>query len=316
MRTVWDRFLKFLFQPESDRWLTTLRIGVGVEVILYAFSLTADWHYFFASTNEGLIGRQLGEAIVNLHSHFVPEVAWLVKAGVGLGLHEATVLTAAWVALLLAGVCLLIGFFSRLAAVLAWFIHLAVASSGSFFAYGVDNFMTIGLFYLMLSPLPDRFSIDARWREPLAGCSPLLGFWRRVLQVHLCFIYFFGGLTKCLGRGWWDGSNLWRALIRQPFDVFDPAWIARWQVLLPAAGIAICLIELGYPFFVWMKRSRKFWLICVCAMHLGVGVAMGMHLFALVMIILNVAAFGPGSLLQVEGADSPCEEVPLPAVVR
>jgi hypothetical protein len=31
-------------------------------------------------------------------------------------------------------------------------------------------------------------------------------------------------------------------------------------------------------------------------MHLAIGVAMGMYLFASVMIVLNLAAFGPGIL--------------------
>jgi hypothetical protein len=33
-------------------------------------------------------------------------------------------------------------------------------------------------------------------------------------------------------------------------------------------------------------------------MHVGIGVTMGMYLFALVMIVLNVAAFGPGCFAQ------------------
>jgi hypothetical protein len=31
-------------------------------------------------------------------------------------------------------------------------------------------------------------------------------------------------------------------------------------------------------------------------MHAGIGLMMGMYLFALIMIVLNVAAFGPGSI--------------------
>ena len=30
----------------------------------------------------------------------------------------------------------------------------------------------------------------------------------------------------------------------------------------------------------------------MCAMHVGIGLAMGMYLFAFVMIVLNLAAFG------------------------
>jgi uncharacterized membrane protein YqaE (UPF0057 family) len=35
-------------------------------------------------------------------------------------------------------------------------------------------------------------------------------------------------------------------------------------------------------------------------MHLGIGLTMGMYLFALIMIVLNVAAFGPG-LIHAQG---------------
>ena len=154
--------------------------------------------------------------------------------------------------------------------------------------------MTIGLFYLMLSPLPDRASLDWRLRDLRPTSPELLGFWHRVLQLHLCVIYFFSGLTKCLGSGWWDGSNVWRALIRPPFGVIDPEILVRWKDFLALAGILVCLLECGYPFFIWSSRTRKIWLFGVCAIHLVIGVTMGMYLFSLVMIVLNVAAFGPG----------------------
>ena len=153
--------------------------------------------------------------------------------------------------------------------------------------------MTVGLFYLMLSPLPDQLSLDYLWRKEL--CNPqLLGFWRRVLQLHLCLIYFFGGLTKCLGNGWWDGSNIWRALIRPPSNIIDPEILIRWKDLFPIAGVFICLLETGYPFFIWGKRTRTIWFTCICAMHLAIGLTLGMYFFAFIMIVLNAAAFGAG----------------------
>jgi hypothetical protein len=200
----------------------------------------------------------------------------------------------AWVCLFAAGCALLVGFGSRAAAIAAWLLHLCAAKSGGFVSYGVDNFMTIGLFYLMWSPLPDRYSFDWRLRGARSKHPELLGFWRRVLQLHLCVIYLFSGLTKCLGSGWWDGSSVWRALIRPPFNVIDPEILVRWNYLFPVAGIFVCLLEVTYPFFIWNSQTRKIWLVCICAMHVGIGVTMGMYLFALIMIVLNVAAFGPG----------------------
>ena len=83
-------------------------------------------------------------------------------------------------------------------------------------------------------------------------------------------------------------------LIRPPFGVIDPEILVRWKDFLALAGILVCLLECGYPFFIWSSRTRKIWLFGVCAMHLVIGVTMGMYLFSLVMIVLNVAAFGPG----------------------
>src|SRR6266487_5404273 len=55
----WQRFLGFLFPSESDTWLAVFRIGLGLQVTLYALFLRNDWHYLFASSGKGLVGREL-----------------------------------------------------------------------------------------------------------------------------------------------------------------------------------------------------------------------------------------------------------------
>jgi Vitamin K-dependent gamma-carboxylase len=294
MQVSRERPLGFLFLPATDSWLAVLRVGLGFQVTFYTLSLRNDWNYLLSGISSGLVTRNLAEALLSLESYFIPRLGWLVNLGTHIGLHEETVLSVAWICLLVSGCTLLIGLASRFSAILAWFLHLCAAKSGGFVSYGVDNFMTIGLFYLMLSPLPDRYSLDWRLGKSRSRDPQLLGFWRRVLQLHLCVIYFFSGLTKCLGGGWWDGSSIWRALIRPPFNVIDPEILVGWKYLFPVAGICICLLEIGYPFFIWNRKTRKIWLIGICAMHVGIGLTMGMYLFAFIMIVLNVAAFGPG----------------------
>jgi Vitamin K-dependent gamma-carboxylase len=284
--------LAFLFPPENDRWLSVLRIGLGLQVCVYALFLRSDWHYLFASSGKGLVGRQVGEAITSFESSLIPKFGWLVALGRSVNMTEETVLSIAWTCLLSAGCLLLLGLLCRPAAIVAWFLHLCAAESGGLLAYGADNFMTTALFYLMLSPLPDRYSFD-QWVVKTKPKSPqLLGFWRRVLQVHLCFVYFIGGLAKCLGNGWWNGSNLWRSLIRPPFNLVPPDILVRFKYALPLLGISICLLEVSYPIFIWMKKTRRIWLVCILAMHAAIGLMMGLYLFALVMIVMNLAAFG------------------------
>jgi hypothetical protein len=288
----WQRFLAFLFPPETDTWLSVFRLGLGLQVTLYALFLRSDWHYLFSSSGKGLVGRELGEAITSFESPLIPKFGWLIAIGRLLNISEETVLTIAWVGLLSSGCLLLLGLLSRPSAIVAWFLHLCAAESGGLLAYGADNFMTAALFYLMLSPLPDRYSFD-HWVAKTKSKDPrALGFWRRVLQVHLCFVYFIGGLAKILGSGWWDGSNLWRSLIRPPFNDVSPDVLLHFKYVLPLLGISICLLELSYPVFIWLKRTRRIWLGCILAMHAGIGFMMGLYLFALVMIVMNLAAFG------------------------
>jgi uncharacterized membrane protein YphA (DoxX/SURF4 family) len=289
MQRSTNRLLGFLFSPDTDNWLAILRIGLGVQVVLYSLSLRDDWNYLFSGTL-----RRVAEALLSLESHFIPRLGWPIHLGAQVGLREETVLFVTWALLLVAGSSVLVGFGCRISAIAAWLIHLCAAKSGAFVSYGMDNFMTVGLFYLMLSPLPDRYALDSRLRNLRPKDPQLSGFWRRVLQLHLCAIYFFSGLTKSLGPGWWNGSSVWRALIRPPFNVLDPEILIKWKYLFPLAGVFVCVLEIGYAFFIWNRTTRKIWLFGICGMHLAIGLTMGMYLFSFIMIVLNAAAFGPG----------------------
>jgi hypothetical protein len=294
LRRQWQKLLEFLFRPETATWLAVFRAGMGFQVVVYALFLRSDWHSLFSTTGKGLVSRELGDAIASFDSPLIPKLGWLVALGQRVGLNEETVLSIVWASLLCIGFCLLLGLFCRAAAIIAWFLHLCAAESGALLAYGADNFMTMALFYLVLSPLPDPYSLDHRLVKAKPKDPRLLGFWRRVLQVHLCFVYFFGGLAKLLGSGWWNGSNLWRSLIRPPFNLLSPDILVRFKYALPVLGISICLIEIGYPVFIWIKKTRFLWLVCILGMHTAIGLMMGMYLFALVMIVLNLSAFGVG----------------------
>ena len=296
MTRAWRRLNGFLFPCESSDWLTILRVGLGLEIVFYCLSLEHDWARIFASNGNGLISRDLTETVLGVDSSLIPRLGWLVGAAERVGLGEQSVLFIAWLLLLCAGALLVVGLFSRSAAIVAWFLHLCAVKSGDFMAYGIDNFTTIGLFYLMISPLPDTLALDARLRPRAIDPHTTLGFSHRVLQLHVCIIYFFSGLTKCLGGGWWTGATLWRALTRPPFNIISPGLLLPWRHFLPALGIAVCLLEIGYPLFIWLRRTRPWWLGAIVAMHIAIGLAMGLHLFALVMIVLNLAAFPPRRL--------------------
>ena len=293
-----QRLWAFLFPPDSGRWVTILRIGLGLQLTFFAWSLRLDWNDLFRTNGRGLVNRALTEAILSSETAFTPRLGWLTAFGQCFGFTETASLSFIWFGLLVAGLCLLAGLCCRFFAIGAWFLYLCTVKSGLLFAYGVDSFTTIGLFYLMIAPLPDAWSLDWRLREHRAFSPERFGFHRRILQLHLCLIYFFAGLSKSLGADWWNGNSIWRALTRPPFNLVSAEVLIRFAYLLPAIGILVCLLETGYPVFIWLRQTRPFWLAAILLMHLSIGLTMGLYLFASIMIVLNVSAFGPDSLAQ------------------
>ena len=293
MSAVRSAARNFLFEPQSSAWLAILRIGLGLQVLSYAISLRADWLEILGLGNQGLIRRDLAEAMLSADSPLIPRVGWIVQAGAYLGLNETTVLWAVWITLMVSASLVLVGLFCREASVTTWLLYVCTAKSGEVFSYGVDNFTIIGLFYLAIAPLPDSWSVDSRWRHVSPRKASLHGLHRRVLQFHMCIIYFFGGIAKCAGRGWWDGTSLWRALTRAPFDVVPADVLIHGAFFFPIIGIFVCVVEATYPIFIWPQKTRLIWFVAVLGMHAAIGLTMGMYLFASIMIILNLSAFGP-----------------------
>src|SRR5438128_4318502 len=106
-----DALRRFLFIPQSTTWLTVLRVGLGLQVLFYAMSLRADWIGLLAREDQGLIRRDLMEAVLSSESPLIPRIGWIVDAGARLHLSENTVLWLLCGAIILASLLLVLGMF-------------------------------------------------------------------------------------------------------------------------------------------------------------------------------------------------------------
>lgn len=191
---------------------------------------------------------------------------------------------------------LLLGWRTRAMALAAWFLDFLLLHAGGGLEYGMDVFTHIGLCYAAAMPAGDALSLDARAGRRPSAPSVAAGVTRRVLQLHLAVVYVSSGFEKASGAQWWNGEAVWRALTLPVFRRVDASALAFAPGVAVVSGWLVLLLEIGYGLCIWTRRARLPWLAATVGMHLFIGGFLGMWLFAGIMILLNLAAFGPEAL--------------------
>jgi hypothetical protein len=184
--------------------------------------------------------------------------------------------------------CLLMGFASRLNAAVAWALALSFLNRNPYIHNAGDTVRVITLFYLMLTPCGAVWSMDAwLWRrQPKPGPVFVAPWALRLLFVQLVLIYFFNGVFKLAGADWKAGTVLHYVLAdvsqtRLPF--------AQWGLpdgLLRVLTWAVLAWEVGFPLLVLLPATRTAALVFGVLVHLGIGFAIELAVFPLVMLCL------------------------------
>jgi hypothetical protein len=160
----------------------------------------------------------------------------------------------------------------------------------------------------MLAPCGEVYSVDrwlkkrrarGEWIEP--RMSVMTNVATRLIQLHMCIIYLFGGISKLRGDMWWDGSAVWFALANWEYQSLDMTWMARHTWLVAFMTHLTIFWETFYCFTVWPKWSRPITLALAVAVHGGIAIALGMPTFGLAMLIGNLAFVSPEFVEKVAG---------------
>ncbi|HWN42833.1 MAG TPA: HTTM domain-containing protein [Thermoanaerobaculia bacterium] len=279
--------LRFLLEPARPEPLALFRIGIAsFELVLSAVL----WPYLLQLYGQlGFVQWPVGELII---FPWLPTTGRLAEALEPLGIAPAAWVYGLYGAYLASLVGLLAGWKTRFMAAVAWLIHMTLMNGGFFSTYGVDLIVHICLFYCIWMPVGDCLSLDRRARGTPATPSPMARLSIRTLQIHLCIIYLTAGVSKTGGVEWWNGEAVWLSVMQPQFARMDFTWLASTPWVPMAAGWSVMLVELGYAFFMWPRRTRGVWLGATVALHLGIGLFLGLWFFAAVMILFNVCAFG------------------------
>jgi hypothetical protein len=292
----------FLSAPASARPLAVLRIGLAAVLLLQAWAVWGSIEELYGSL--GLVQQPIIDALVPTG---VPRASWLGEALAPLGITEAASLNGLFLAYVLSLLALLLGWHTRTAAVLAWLTHLMFKASGFATSYGALEFAHIGLFYCMLMPVGHALSLDRRAGRTPAGPTAGARLSLRVLQLHLCVVYLSSGFWKATGEQWWSGEAVWRALMRPDLAQMDFSWLAQVPWLAALACWGTLAIELGYPMFIWHRRTRVPMALATLGLHAGIAAALGLLSFSALMALLTIAAFLVSAEPRTEAVDAHAE---------
>ena len=280
-------FTAFFFAPATARPLAALRVSLALVLLGQAWLLRAEVLDLLA--HDGIVQGELSKYLAGSGT---PRAGWLVDQLAPLGVSEPACLYALCGLYVVSLVGLGLGLFTRFSAVMAWFLHWTLIRSAGTTSYGADTYAHIFLFYLMLVPAGDAFSLDVRRARFCPVPTPAARLGLRVMQLHLCVSYLASGIQKSAGIQWWNGELLWRALSLPVYQQYDMSWLASYPWLCMIAGWTALAVELGYCVFIWPARTRRLWIAAIVALHLGIGIFLGLGVFAVIMCVLTVTLFG------------------------
>ncbi|EMI18205.1 HTTM domain protein [Rhodopirellula maiorica SM1] len=300
---AWDRFW---FTPRYSQVLAVLRIVTG-GMLFYS-------HLVLAMQLSDFLGDHAwinNTTIAQLHdgafgpSDMGRSYLWHLSNPLLLWLHHAATLTIT--------AAFAIGFMTRVTAPAAWFLQIMYIHRLTGSLFGLDQIVTYTAMYLMLTPSGSCFSVDAWLRErfserrqssrkfawllPENRPSVAANVGTRLLQLHLCVIYLFGGLAKARGELWWDGTAIWFAVANYEYQSMNMTWIGSYPRVFSALTHLTLFWEVFYCALVWPRLSRPVVIAIAILVHGGIATSLGMATFGLMMIAANCIFVEPKWLL-------------------
>lgn len=204
-----------------------------------------------------------------------------------------------------AGLLLMLGWRTRIMAIVTLFLMISLVQSAPTSLDQGDNAYRILLFFFCFTDMSHHWSLDARRRRRrvLAGkggyrflpapdwlLNTLHNLGLVAISAQLFFIYVGAGLAKVQGSKWQHGTAIYYPLHVAKFDV----WPALSN-LVTGPGLLVGLvtyfavfIQIFFPLLLLRRWTRIIALLGIGGMHLGIAVLMGLPLFSLTMVAADV----------------------------
>jgi hypothetical protein len=274
---AWNRFW---FTPADPTLLGLIRILTGL-MLLYTHAV---WglvlERFFGPRS--WLSPELVRALQD--GEYMYSFWWLVPG------NSAAIWTAYGLSMLVLALFTL-GLWTRVTSILSLIVVISFAHRATEAMFGLDQINAMLTLYLAIGPSGAALSLDRLLKDRRAGGTarpaPSVGanLAIRLINVHMCVIYLFAGVSKLQGESWWTGEAMWRAFANMEYQTADMTWLA-WHPWIINLATHVCIVwEVSFCFLVWKPRLRPFVLLGGVVLHAGIGACLGMWTFALIMLV-------------------------------
>lgn len=297
---VGDNWNRFWFTPADPTLLGVIRILTGTMLLYTHWVWGLELEAFFgpdAWLSAEFVGElQRGQAAWSLWWWIPPE----------------SIRTAHAVAMVVLA-CFTLGIATRLTSVLALIVTISYIYRTPAALFGLDQINVLLTLYCVIGPSGSALSVDRLWsrfrqsRRSLAAgeadfslrprSSTGANLALRLIQVHMCVIYFFAGVSKLQGAAWWNGEAMWLAFANLEYQSTDMTWLARHPSLINIMTHTTILWEISFPALIFRPKWRPVVLLVGIGMHVGIGLCLGMWTFGLIMLV-GCASFLPAGLIR------------------
>lgn len=278
MKAIVERWEDFWFSAMPASTIAVLRIVHGFIVLLWAGAIAPDVLTFFSE--DGVLADQA-----------VTGYRW--------GLLELFPQKGAAVALLVvlfvAGFCLMIGFRSKLAALLVFVALISFARRNPWVFNAGDSLLRHLALFLALSHCGASLSVDARRKDPEAFWRfPLRSPWaQRLIQIQVSVLYLFTVWAKARGERWIGGTAVAESLRVDDLTRFDlPYRFTESLIVANLLTFGTIAVELALAILIWNRKLRPFVIALGIALHLFIELSFALGFFSMV-IITSYISFVP-----------------------
>lgn len=258
---------KFFFESDAIHSLRLFRLLLGL-LLFFAYVVRAVDNEFYYGA----------DGVINL-SKMIETFPMKYRWSLLIWWPGPAMLWGSTIVFLVSLLSMAFGFYPRISAAIATFLHISFMHRNMGIVYGLDMISVFFLLYLTFAKTDFKSEDGDAWSRLLTSVS------LRLIQIQVCVIYAYSGWEKLKGVTWWKGEAIWTVFANAQIARWHMNWVAHFPLVISVATYATLIFEIYFPALVWNRKLRIWVLLIGVGLHLGIGVVVFIPFFAALMVV-------------------------------